>query len=392
MSFSEYLTNESQKQHINLSAAAWNTIEDDICSFYPQESRDRNYSNFFNRIFLSWIGTSPANLSVRLENKKKEYRRLLNEKPFIYMKEEEREDLFLRLCDIYLEEISEELLCFPKGDGRKIHLNNNTCEHILRFSDDSPECRIYKKPGTYLKAVFETYCRLPYIERERIFFSDTFERIHNALDLDLMMQIRTTADKSFSFLPFGTGTDANSNYHYLIGLSRPLSPSGPDTAAAEEYRCSSFRISRIKSIQNEYGKKAKLTQQQRGFIEKEIAEKGIPFLLNDAAEIRVRLSEEGVKKYNTLLHLRPKYTSKTDDGIYTFHITPMQAEFYFFKFGDDAEILHPADLREKFRRKYEEAFRRYADRAPEEEENRDIGKYGTREIEKCNVIRHMLQK
>ena len=360
MSFSEYFTNESRKQHINLSTAAWNTVEDDICSFYSPEDHSRNYSGFFNRIFRNWIGTSPANLSARLEDKKKEYRLLMKEKPFINMKETEREDLFLRLCDMYLKEISKELLLFPKGEGRKIHLNKKTCEYLLHFSDDSPECRIYRKPGIYLKAVFETYCRLPYIEREKIFFSDLFETIRNALNLHLPMQIRTTGGKTFSFLPFGTGTDANSNYHYLIGLSRPISSSGTDIQEPGEYRCASFRISRIESIRNEYGKKAKLTPHQRSFIEKEIAEKGIPFLLNDTAEIRVRLSEEGVKKYNTLLHLRPKYTSRTDDNIYTFHITPMQAEFYFFKFGSDAEILQPTGLRETFRRGYEKAFHHYA--------------------------------
>ena len=77
MSFSEYFTNESRKQHINLSTAAWNTVEDDICSFYSPEDHSRNYSGFFNRIFRNWIGTSPANLSARLEDKKKEYRLLM---------------------------------------------------------------------------------------------------------------------------------------------------------------------------------------------------------------------------------------------------------------------------------------------------------------------------
>ncbi len=360
MSFSEYFTNESRKQHINLSTAAWNTVEDDICSFYPPEDHSRNYSGFFNRIFRNWIGTSPRQPLCRLEDKKKEYRLLMKEKPFINMKETEREDLFLRLCDMYLKEISKELLLFPKGEGRKIHLNKKTCEYLLHFSDDSPECRIYRKPGIYLKAVFETYCRLPYIEREKIFFSDLFETIRNALNLHLPMQIRRPAVRPFLFSPSAQGQMPTPIT--IISSAFPVRSRLPGTDIQEpgEYHCASFRISRIESIRNEYGKKAKLTPHQRSFIEKEIAEKGIPFLLNDTAEIRVRLSEEGVKKYNTLLHLRPKYTSRTDDNIYTFHITPMQAEFYFFKFGSDAEILQPTGLRETFRRGYEKAFHRYA--------------------------------
>ena len=359
MSFSEYITNESQRQHLNLSNTAWDIIDDDIYSFYSQNSGERGYSNFFNRIFLSWIGISPANLSSRLEKKKKEYRLLLKENLYTDMKEEKIDILVRQLCDMYLREISQPLLSFPKGHGRKIRLNKETYLHLLRFSDDSPECRIYIKPGTYLKAVFETYCRLPYVERERIFFSRTFEVIRSALQLGLMIRAVTTAGKMYSVLPFGTGTDSNSNYHYLIGLSRPLNPDGSDVSPSPDYRCSSFRISRILHIQTDYRKIAKLTQQQKHFIEKEISEKGVQFLLNDSAEIRVRLTEGGVKKYNSILHLRPKYTSKTEENIYTFHITPMQAEFYFFKFGEDAEILSPADLRETFRRRYEEALGQY---------------------------------
>ena len=90
-----------------------------------------------------------------------------------------------------------------------------------------------------------------------------------------------------------------------------------------------------------------------------MADKGIPFLLNDVVEIGIRLTPEGISKYNSILHLRPPYTRKTKDGLYIFHSTEMQIEFYFLKFGKDAEVLYPQSLRNKFRLEYEKALKKY---------------------------------
>ena len=51
MSFSEYITNESQKTASQPRNAAWDIIDDDIYSFYPQNSRERGYSQFFQPYF-----------------------------------------------------------------------------------------------------------------------------------------------------------------------------------------------------------------------------------------------------------------------------------------------------------------------------------------------------
>ena len=48
------------------------------------------------------------------------------------------------------------------------------------------------------------------------------------------------------------------------------------------------------------------------------------------------------------------YTQKKED-VYIFNCTKAQAEFYFFKFGSDAEILSPVDLRDKFALMYKDA-------------------------------------
>ena len=44
---------------------------------------------------------------------------------------------------------------------------------------------------------------------------------------------------------------------------------------------------------------------------------------------------------------------------YVFYCTQQQAEYYFFKFGKDAEILEPATLRSRFQKLYLEAAGKY---------------------------------
>ena len=63
-------------------------------------------------------------------------------------------------------------------------------------------------------------------------------------------------------------------------------------------------------------------------------------------------------KYRRQTHLRPVLVRREEDR-FVFQCTLAQAEFYFFKFGKDAEILRPEPLREKVKTMYEEAAKAY---------------------------------
>lgn len=81
-------------------------------------------------------------------------------------------------------------------------------------------------------------------------------------------------------------------------------------------------------------------------------------MVGGEAEIHVRFTKAGVYKYRRQTHLRPPLVREQDD-VYVFRCTTAQAEFYFFKFGRDAEILLPVDLRERFKSMYEAAANTY---------------------------------
>jgi predicted DNA-binding transcriptional regulator YafY len=63
--------------------------------------------------------------------------------------------------------------------------------------------------------------------------------------------------------------------------------------------------------------------------------------------------------YNEQIHMRPAYTEIINGDEYRFHCSTTQADFYFFKFGKEAEVLSPQRLRELFRRKHADAVAVY---------------------------------
>ena len=94
-------------------------------------------------------------------------------------------------------------------------------------------------------------------------------------------------------------------------------------------------------------------------LNKKVKQQGIQFLLSSPDRIRVKLSEEGVQQYNQNFHLRPQYTSIEEENIYVFDCPADQIKFYFFKFGEKAEILDPPELRAYFQNEYQKAFMQY---------------------------------
>ena len=86
---------------------------------------------------------------------------------------------------------------------------------------------------------------------------------------------------------------------------------------------------------------------------------GVQFLLQDSELIRIRFSKRGKAMYESQAHLRPAFTKRREDSdgswVFEFNCTQIQAQYYFFKFGSDAEIISPPELRKEFFEQYSKA-------------------------------------
>lgn len=83
------------------------------------------------------------------------------------------------------------------------------------------------------------------------------------------------------------------------------------------------------------------------------------FLVDETEKIVVKLDEQGRRMFQSRLYLRPTPVSIENGDEYRFDCTPSQIEFYFFKFGAHAEIIHPQNLRKKFSEMYTDACALY---------------------------------
>ncbi len=141
-----------------------------------------------------------------------------------------------------------------------------------------------------------------------------------------------------------------------MGYSRIVGADRKEEAA-------SFRLSRIANVRPSHARSGKVTAEQKRVITKKLQSEGVQFLLQESETIRLKLTKRGKQMYESMAHLRPAFSGREEcaDGswIYWFHCTQLQAEYYFFKFGEEARILEPGEHAARFRQRFQAALDQY---------------------------------
>ena len=214
-----------------------------------------------------------------------------------------------------------------------------------------------------VETLLQGYCSLPYAEREKIFFYDSYLTIRECIREQTMLEIRVRTVpgdiRSFTYKPCVLHTDDHSLLCYLAGYSREI-------GTKSKYSIYSVRLQRIISAINTK-QSFILDDTQQAEITRRIEEFGIAYVNLEYGEpIRVALTEYGYQMYlKILLHQRPLPFAPVEkqDGMYpyvlTFKCSQYQIMNYFFPFGAEAVILEPADLRETFIERYRNAAEAY---------------------------------
>lgn len=209
--------------------------------------------------------------------------------------------------------------------------------------------------GQYIKAIIEEYARKPLVEREKIIYGEWIDQIEYAIAEHRVLKLTLKSGWRYEVRPYCVCTDPGYNYNYLVGLSKTQ-----DRIMQEQV--SAFRLSNISKMRVT-SRSSRLTAEEKKTIEDKLRSAGVQFLLQETDSICIRLTAKGKRMYDTQLHLRPPFLSQKEnpDGTweYEFMCTPLQVQYYFFKFGADAEILSPKELRESFKTQYAKALERY---------------------------------
>ena len=292
--------NKENRQYVCLSQSANSILENDMLAF-----QITNRSTIINIIIDNFHEEAESTLTLSCQR----YRTKLSET----FSDSNLDDTILNqminlLVDKFRKKTKETNTSIEKGASKytsfKFRINTKNTNF---FTKDSEENNNYEILGEYIRALLEEYARKRYLD-------------------------------------------------YLIGYQ--------ESASSNMLISFSSRVSNLDNIRN-LRSHAFISSEAVKELEKELHEKGGQFMSSSLSEIKIRLSKTGVQNYNRILHLRPAYTNiektdDTEDAIYTFNCTPKQIEFYFFKFGSDAEILSPPDLRNHFIEMYQEAVNKYS--------------------------------
>ena len=345
----EYYSNYYEaRQHLNLSEFAYGIIENDKTVFLEKPSRQR----ILNMILRNYMDSSNAAIDNVLER----YREELISKLLSVPESEVKDNLIAALIVAYKKVLLDTVKSYPNGHSFKMQLDQANYDTVIEWKDENG---YYDGiPGRFLKAVIEEYARKTEYEREGILLRNTLDELQSCIDTHQLVLITLNGPNHtrHEVRPYSICCDPGRNYHYLVGMTRKAGTKQPEIIA-------SYRISRIIGLKRSCSRSGKIHAVQIQKIERKLQDDGVQFLIQDSESISVRLTEKGKKMYESQAHLRPLFSEreKLSDGTwrYTFDCTQIQAEFYFFKFGSDAMIEHPQELKDKFLNKYRNAVNAY---------------------------------
>lgn len=328
------------KQHMNLSYFAYDVLQQDMFAFGV-----KNISALINQIFENYYQTANASVYYHIISKKEELNTLLSD---IINDNQLKKRIINKLISDEEKRISEKKETYTNGKQFKIWIKKDTSKILANCNED----KIYKKCKDYIKCVVEEYARKPYIEREKIYLSDLIEKINQAITDKKQLQVVTSNNLKFNVYPYKIMSDPLHTANYLVGFSK-----SDNNLDNDKIPCS-FRISALKSVEIMKSRSAFLKKNEKQILEQKIKSCGVQFMIEGATEICVKLTENGVKRFHRYMHLRPNLIDRNGNK-FIFNCTKAQAEYYFFKFGKDAEIISPHDLRTKVMDKYQEALDMY---------------------------------
>lgn len=342
------MINDNQKIRLILSSSAQMTIVEDMDIFGVNE---RN--QFINAVLNNYFKHAKASLLMYRTNRISDLCDTSEDEHVSTEELENKEAVVTDIVDAEMREYAENIKksLRVKGDRRFCYINNYNMRFLANdgykeySGKDMLEYSPYKRPSQYLRAVIEEYCSLTFIEREKIFKKETYDIINDAIDKKLVLHIPNAKnhDQIFVVYPHEIVDNKSNTQSYLLCYSKIKG------IKDSKMKIVSFSMARLNiSEANVTSQHFNLTKEQEKNIENVLQHQSVEYLLNEPESIEIRLTETGKKIYNSRIYMRPKRTEIKDNNIWVFNCTQLQAYNFFFSFGENAEIINPPELRNRF--------------------------------------------
>ena len=333
--------NTENKLRLTLTLFAMQTLQEDARDF------DLPVATLLNRILQYFAPEAEASLSLRLLHYEQEVRAVLGE---------DQEEAVQALVRAKEQKLRESLPRYGEKPASILFRVNNANLFFLTQDRTSREDLFYRKGlKAYAEALTEEFCRLPFLQRERIYCSEVCRALEAAMQAGHAVYLFHTFGSSFLLRIFDIVTDPLSTYHYVI--ARQIDPAG----GKRNGRTLTFRLSRIARVTEKPDIPGTFTEEEKKKTAQAVRETGAQFLNDRVSRVVVEFTDAGLKSFASQLHLRPRVAKIREDGhTYEFACTASQAMFYFRRLGAEAKVLRPAFVRKEMAKWYESAAEAYA--------------------------------
>lgn len=347
-----YEINDEHKVRITLSEKATIIMHDDMRVFSVSSP-----ATFINTVFSNYYAEAKSSIESYMRQKKLDFDEIFKK---VDMDDKVKEMVINELLKNTRGKVENLVNQYKKakGSSKTYHINR---DNRILIGEDCEEGDNYSRAGQYIKCVVEEYCSLPFIERERIYRKEVFEKVERACKEHRILKIRIKEDvekkeQLFYVYPYKIMPDMLDTRSYLVCYSRKAED------AEKNKKPASFAMSRLAMPSLLEKSDFHLNRQEIASIEERIMKSSPAYLLGEPEKICVRLTEKGKKFYQTRLHSRPNKDEKlSSDNEYVFFCSQQQIYNYFFSFGAEAEIISPEGLRQRFYDTYYNALSHYAE-------------------------------
>lgn len=207
----------------------------------------------------------------------------------------------------------------------------------------------------FFRNMFASYCLLPQDRREQIIFKPQYEAILKAIQNKKKIFFTTkTSNIKHQEAPYEIATSKEELHCYVLTKYKD--------------NCRAFRLSRIDTVL-ELTDNAVFNDSDRIIFNKMI-KYGPQFEYKvEEKEAKVRLTETGKNLYRRYYVHRP-IADRIDGNDYYFSCSHKHLLSYFIRFGKEAFVMEPLELKKQIYKYYKDSFKFYQDQYINEQKNR----------------------
>lgn len=291
---------ENSKIVFSLSASANRCIDNDRITFANSEKGVDDFSDFVIVLMQNFAPHSETAIGQRIAKERKKYTKIGIKESAISKLLDASES---ELQDKARKRLQKRQDVYPAVTRR---FNCSTKIEAAFATDciaEESSREVYGNiPGRFIRALLEEYAELPFAQRERYYFMDTWNRLNDkigkCIELTTYSRINrrdeSSRNKIRQFKPYSLEVDPTTGYNYVVGVGRELNKAKEHPML--KWEPCSYRLCRIVGLKDSIlGSEDGLTKDDLQNLSERRKENDVSSMTSKAEEVTVAFTADGRK-------------------------------------------------------------------------------------------------